>query len=45
MLIEGAGVVAHRPTPVLFFTQKDDEKYSSHSNVCSAVGRMQYQSS
>jgi len=42
MLIEGAGVEAHRPTPVPFFIQKLYEKVFPHSYRCVAVRSMQY---
>lgn len=40
MLIEGAGVVAHRPTPVSFFISIRYEKTSAHSTCCLAVRSM-----
>ena len=41
MLIEGAGVVAHRPTPVPFFIPYRYEKVIPHSTYCTAVHSMQ----
>lgn len=41
MLIEGAGVVAHRPTSVPFFIFKLYEKVFPHSYHCIAVRGMQ----
>lgn len=41
MLIEGAGVVAHRPTSVPFFYSKLYEKGFPHSYPCIAVCSMQ----
>ena len=43
MLIEGAGVVAHRPTPVPFFIPFRYEKFSSHSIRIPAFRSMQPQ--
>lgn len=37
MLIEGAGVVAHRPTPVPFFIFLRYEKIIPHSTMCTPV--------
>lgn len=37
MLIEGAGVVAHRPTPVPLFLPNGYEKIIPHSTMCVAV--------
>ena len=41
MLIEGAGVVAHRSTPVPFFISIRYEKGFPHSTVCTAVCSVQ----
>ena len=41
MLIEGAGVEAHRPTPVPFFIPFRYEKFSSHSFSIPAFCSMQ----
>ena len=40
MLIEGAGVVAHRPTPVPFFIPDRYEKVVPHGTVCTASGSL-----
>ena len=40
MLIEGAGVVAHRSTPVPFFIPLKYEKNPAYSTCCLAVRSM-----
>ena len=40
MLIEGAGVEAHRPTPVPFFIFYRYEKNPAYSTCCLAVRSM-----
>lgn len=43
MLIEGAGVEAHRPTPVPFFISNRYEKIIPHSIISIAFRSVQYQ--